>query len=357
MNKKKFAQKIAEWYQENKRQLPWRETADPYRIWLSEIILQQTRVAQGLPYYLRFIKRFPDVATLARSREQDILRLWQGLGYYTRARNLHRCAKAIVSQNQGKFPDNFIDLQKLPGIGVYTAAAIASLAFHEAVAVVDGNVYRVLARIFGEDQDIASAEGRDYFFSKAQSLVPAGFPGIFNQAMMEFGAIHCLPKNPKCADCIFKRHCVAFARDWQDRLPVKTKKLKVRRRYFYYFVMEQNKKWGMQKREGKDIWHGLYDFYLVETPRPRKPERLVKENEVLKSLKGEIQFDKVSTLFKHNLSHQKLLARFIPVTIRSTELKKASFKFEKLRFYSAREINKLPKPALVTRYLKESLFL
>ena len=322
MNKKIFALKIAGWYQEHKRHLPWRETTDPYRIWLSEIILQQTRVAQGLPYYLRFIKRFPDIAALARAREQEILRLWQGLGYYTRARNLHRCAKAIVSQNQGKFPDNFIDLQKLPGIGVYTAAAIASLAFHEAVAVVDGNVYRVLARVFGEEQDTASKEGRDYFFRKAQSLVPADFPDIFNQAMMEFGAMHCLPKNPKCEDCIFKKQCVAFANGWQDRLPVKSKKLKVRRRYFYYFVIEQNKKWGMQKREGKDIWHGLYDFYLVETLRSRKPERLWEEDKFLKSISGKIQFDKISTLYKHVLSHQKLLARFIPVKIKPSKVKK-----------------------------------
>lgn len=357
MNKKIFALKIAEWYQEHKRQLPWRETTDPYRIWLSEIILQQTRVAQGLPYYLKFIKRFPDVATLARAREREVLRLWQGLGYYTRARNLHRCARAIVSQNQGKFPDNFIDLQKLPGVGLYTAAAIASLAFHEAVAVVDGNVYRVLARVFGEDHDIASKEGKDYFFRKAQSLVPADFPGTFNQAMMEFGAMHCLPRNPKCEDCIFKKQCVAFANDWQGRLPVKSKKLKVRRRHFYYFVIEQNKKWGMQKREGKDIWHGLYDFYLVETLRPRKPERLMEEDKVLKSLNSKIRTDKISTLYKHVLSHQRLLARFIKVKIKASRFKNALFKLKKLKFYSANEINKLPKPALVSRYLQESLFL
>ncbi len=357
MNKKNFAQKIAGWYQEHKRQLPWRETTDPYRIWLSEIILQQTRVAQGLPYYLRFIQRFPDVAALARAREQEVLRLWQGLGYYTRARNLHRCAKVIVNQNRGEFPDNFIDLQKLPGIGVYTAAAIASLAFHEAVAVVDGNVYRLLARVFGEEQDTSSSEGKDYFFRKAQSLVPADFPGTFNQAMMEFGAMHCLPKNPKCEDCIFKKQCVAFANGWQDRLPVKSKKLKVRRRYFYYFVIEQNGKWGMQKREGKDIWHGLYDFYLVETLRQRKPQQLWEEDKVLKSLSGKIQFDEISTLYKHVLSHQKLLARFIPVKMKPSKARKAPFRLKKLNFYSAKEINKLPKPVLVSRYLQERLFL
>jgi A/G-specific adenine glycosylase len=357
MNKKAFALKIAEWYQEHQRPLPWRETTDPYRIWLSEIILQQTRVSQGLPYYLRFIKRFPDVTALARAGEQEILRLWQGLGYYTRARNLHRCAKLIVSQNQGKFPDNFIDLQKLPGIGTYTAAAIASLAFHEAVAVVDGNVYRVLARVFGEEQDIASKEGKDFFFKKAQSLVPADFPDIFNQAMMEFGALHCLPKNPKCDDCIFKKQCVAFANGWQDSLPVKSKKGNVRRRYFYYFVIEQDNKWGMQKREGKDIWQGLYDFYLIETPRPRKPERLWEEDKTLKSLNGKIQFHKISPLYKHVLSHQKLLARFIPVKIRHSAVKKAEGKLKMLKFYSAREINRLPKPVLVSRYLLERPFL
>jgi len=357
MNKKNFAVKIAEWYQEHKRQLPWRETTDPYRIWLSEIILQQTRVAQGLPYYIRFIEHFPDIQALASASEQEVLRLWQGLGYYTRARNLHRCAKTIVHQNQGKFPDNFVDLQKLPGIGAYTAAAIASLAFHEPVAVVDGNVYRVLARIFGDDQDIASNQGKDHFFRKAQSLVPAAYPDIFNQAMMEFGALHCLPKNPYCEECVFKTACVAYATGGQDRLPVNGKKLKVRRRYFNYFVIEQDKKWGMQKREGKDIWHGLYDFYLVETLRLRKPERLLEEDRVLKSLGGKIQYDKVSILYKHILSHQKLLARFIPIKVHASKNKKALFKSKRIKFYSAKEINKLPKPTLISRYLLENLFL
>jgi A/G-specific adenine glycosylase len=218
-------------------------------------------------------------------------------------------------------------------------------------------VYRVLARVFGEDHDIASKHGKDYFFRKAQSLVPADFPGIFNQAMMEFGAMHCLPRNPKCEDCIFKKQCVAFARGWQDRLPVKSKKLKVRRRYFYYFVIEQNKKWAMQKRESKDIWRGLYDFYLVESLRPRKPDQLREDDKVLKSLISKIQFDKISIVYNHVLSHQRLLTRFIQVRIKDSRVKNALFKLKKLKFYSANEINKLPKPVLVSRYLQESLFL
>ncbi len=356
MNKSFFAHKIVEWYAVNQRSLPWRQTNDPYKIWLSEIILQQTRVAQGTPYYLKFILRFPDVFALAKASEQEILRLWQGLGYYTRARNLHRCAKIVVLQHRGQFPERYADLQKLPGIGVYTAAAIASIAFGEPVAALDGNVYRVLSRVFGIAQDTHSREGKDFFTRQANELILKEYPAAFNQAMMEFGATHCLPLNPKCEDCIFKKQCVAYDKGWQDRLPVKTKKPKIKKRYFFYFVIEQNKKRLMRKRRSKDIWQGLYDFYLVETKTRQKPENVFAKDPMLKRLRGKIQQNKISGLYKHILTHQQLMTRFIPVSVKLTKTNQALFEFMKLKFYSRKEIDGLPKPVLVSRYLLESDF-
>ena len=354
MNKSAFSKKIIEWYKENKRDLPWRDTKDPYPIWLSEIILQQTRVAQGLPYFKRFIENFSSIHKLAAAKEQDVLRLWQGLGYYTRARNLHRCAKVIVEQHNGNFPDNFIDLQKLPGIGAYTAAAIASFAFLEPVAAVDGNVFRVLSRVFGMEHDIASAEGKDLFSKKANELISQENPDLFNQAIMEFGATHCLPKNPKCEECIFKKSCVALAREWQDRLPVKEKKIKIRKRYFYYLVIEQNKKVMMRKREGKDIWKGLYDFPLIETKRPQKIELIVGQADVLSGFKQKFEFHSSSTTYRHVLSHQILLAKFIFITLKAKHSKNIDLKKDSMRFYSSAAMHKLPKPILVNRFLLES---
>jgi A/G-specific adenine glycosylase len=357
MHKKKFAQKIIRWFREHKRILPWRETRDPYKIWLSEIILQQTRVAQGFPYYLKFIERFPDVFTLASAKEQEVLRLWQGLGYYTRAGNLHRCAKVIVKEHFGEFPDTFNELQKLPGIGVYTAAAIASIAFGEPVAVVDGNVYRVLARIFGIVKNIASSQGKDYFSLIANEMIPDEHPDEFNQAMMEFGATHCLPRNPKCDTCIFKKECIAFARNEQSRFPVKKKKLKSRKRYFFYFVLQQGNRLMMRKREGKDIWHGLYDFYSVETKRSQKTEKIISQSDTLKKIGDKIEVLGTSAVYKHILSHQTLFARFISVKILLKNSLPSSFLPAKLKSYQRKEVGNLPKPALVSRYLSDIGFL
>lgn len=354
MNKSGFSKKIIEWYQENKRDLPWRDTKDPYPIWLSEIILQQTRVVQGLPYFERFVENFSTVHKLAAAKEKDVLRLWQGLGYYTRARNLHRCAKVIVNEYHGNFPDNFSDLQKLPGIGAYTAAAIASFAFLEPVAVVDGNVFRVLSRVFGMENDIASAEGKDFFSKKANELISREHPDLFNQAIMEFGATHCLPKNPKCEECIFKKSCVALAKGWQDQLPVKSKKTKVRKRYFYYLVVEQNKKILMRKREGKDIWKGLYDFPLIETKRPQKIEIVTRQANILSGLKRKFEVHSRSPTYRHVLSHQILQAKFIFITLSGKQLKDIELKRIGIHFYSKIAMHKLPKPILINRYLLES---
>jgi len=348
MRKEIFSKKIMDWYQANHRNLPWRKTTEPYKIWLSEIILQQTRVAQGLPYYERFVGAFPDVLDLAKAPVQKVLRLWQGLGYYTRARNLHRCAKLVVRDFEGHFPNSFEGLKKLPGIGPYTAAAIASIAFREPVGVVDGNVFRVLARIFGIDKDIASDAGKKYFFSLANELLDEAHPDIFNQAVMEFGALHCLPKNPKCDGCTFSKQCEANQKDLQSLLPVKHKKLKIRTRYFYYFIVRDKNKMLLKQRNGKDIWQGLYDFYLIETSRRKKTAEVVKTDAIL--TKASIL--KESRVFRHLLSHQKLLVKFVELKLHSTKEMNLLARRSELKKFTKPEISNLPKPILIDRYLK-----
>src|SRR5258706_9473958 len=348
MNKIFFSKQIIDWYLINQRSLPWRKSRDPYKIWLSEIILQQTRVAQGLPYYNEFVKAFPTVFDLAKATEQKVLRLWQGLGYYSRARNLHRCANKIVKDFNGEFPASFEELKKLPGVGPYTAAAIASIAFSESVAVGDGNVFRVLARVFGVETDIASDEGKKYFFSLANELIDQDQPDLFNQAVMEFGALHCLPKNPKCIECIFSKNCEAKKHNLQALLPVKSKKLKVKIRYFNYFVIHSKNGIFMHHRNGKDIWRGLYDFYLVETSRIQNSESLIKKDKLLSKSKT----IRESKIYNHILSHQKLKVKFIDVKKRFSKEDRLIAKNLGLKEFSDKEIAKLPKPILIDRFLK-----
>ncbi len=350
MSANNFSKKIIDWYEENKRSLPWRLTRDPYKVWLSEIILQQTRIVQGLPYYLSFEKNFPDVKSLARAPEDKVLRLWQGLGYYSRARNLHACAKKIVADYNGQFPASYEALKELPGIGSYTAAAIASISFREPVAVVDGNVFRVLARVFGIDKDIASNEGKKYFFAKANELIPSDQPDVFNQAVMEFGALHCTPQNPKCESCPFNRSCVANQRNLQKLLPVKSPKQKVKKRYFTYLVIGHEGKFLMRKRKPGDIWNGLYDFYLIESKKQQKPTDIIKSRKELAKLIVEA----VSDNYKHVLSHQQLNTRFVSCSIKTLKSIQSILKTDELKLYSKKQIEKLPKPILINRFLKES---
>lgn len=261
-----FTNSLIQWYLREKRDLPWRKTSNPYHIWLSEIMLQQTRVAQGLPYFLRFTEAFPTVFDLAAADEEQVLKLWQGLGYYSRARNLHATAKFIASDLNGKFPDTFKDLLQLKGVGEYTAAAIASIAYGEAVPVVDGNVYRVLSRYFDVETDISSAAAKKEFFELAASLLPDDRASEFNQAMMEFGALQCVPKNPDCGNCIFNGSCLALKNKKVAMLPVKLKKTKVIQRYFNYLIIKDSiGNSVIQKRSAKGIWHNLYEFPLLET--------------------------------------------------------------------------------------------
>lgn len=351
MGKGDFSKKIVDWYLVNPRDLPWRKTKDPYRIWLSEVILQQTRVAQGLPYYMEFVRNFPNVKALAAASEDNVMRTWQGLGYYSRARNLHACAKVITSKYNGKFPKTQAELLALPGIGEYTAAAIASIAFGQPEAVVDGNVFRVLSRVFGIEDDISTSAGKKAFTIKAKELLDIDQPGIFNQAVMEFGALHCTPKSPNCTDCIFSAGCFAKKRQMQNLLPVKSKKVKVRTRYFTYFIITKGNKLAMKKRNGKDIWAGLYDFYLIEGKRTQRVEKMMKEDKALIQMEPYINIEFKSESFKHILTHQHIIARFVMLSMSPGFPAKKLYDALGVKLFTAPEIAFLPKPVLVSHFL------
>lgn len=295
-----FVLQISDWYRLNQRDLPWRRTKNPYFIWLSEVILQQTRVDQGMPYYLRFVANFKTVSDLAMASEEEVLKLWQGLGYYSRARNLHATAKIIHEKHQGVFPNSYSGLIDLKGIGPYTAAAISSIAFNEAKAVVDGNVYRVLSRYFGIDTPIDSTQGKKIFQALADELLPHDNPGMFNQALMEFGALHCTPKQASCETCPLQATCKAYRSNLVDKLPVKQGKTKVRDRYFHYFHLEQKDQIALQQRGENDIWNKLYEFPMLESQNAEFPEDAT----------NWIVEPKLVFNTKHILSHQRIHAYF-----------------------------------------------
>ncbi len=342
---KLFSKKISDWYLLNKRDLPWRNTTDPYKIWLSEIILQQTRVNQGLNYYHKFVEQYPTVAKLANVKEEQILKLWQGLGYYSRARNLHKAAKQVLAEHKGKFPSEYNDLIKLKGVGVYTASAIASFAFNKPYAVVDGNVYRILSRIFGIDVPIDSSEGKKYFQELANQLLNKIDSSLHNQAMMEFGARYCTPSNPDCNNCIFQNDCLALLKNRVSELPVKSKKSKQTIRYFNYLVICQNKNIFIEKRIEKDIWHSLYQFPLIES------ERLLDANKLIKHIgwknifkKNDFKLNKEYTEMKHILTHQIIYTRFWNVKYEGT--------LTKYLLIKRLEMNNYPLPRLIERFLQ-----
>jgi A/G-specific adenine glycosylase len=316
-----FTNSLTQWYLRNKRDLPWRKTVDPYKIWLSEIMLQQTRVAQGTPYFLSFTTAFPTVFDLAAANEEQVLKLWQGLGYYSRARNLHKTAQYVANELSGIFPDNYNDLLKLKGVGEYTAAAIASFSYNEPVPVVDGNVFRVLSRYFDVETDIAAASAKKEFAALAFELMPKDSPALFNQAIMEFGALQCVPKSPNCGVCIFNTSCVALQKKKVDQLPVKSKKLKVRNRFFNYLVVsDDNENTIIQKRTAKGIWHNLYEFPLIETDAPEDfdfisaniQEEFFENNTVIS-----IEDCNHKSII-HKLSHQHLHIKFWKIRVDGT---------------------------------------
>jgi A/G-specific adenine glycosylase len=316
-----FSNFLIKWYLQNKRDLPWRETSNPYPIWLSEIILQQTRVAQGLPYFFSFMEQFPTVFDLANAPEEKVLKLWQGLGYYSRARNLHETAKIIAFEKKGIFPNNYKELLQLKGVGDYTAAAIASFSFNEAVPVVDGNVYRVLSRIFDIETDISSAKAKSEFQKLAFEFMPKDQPALFNQAIMEFGALQCTPQSPDCTQCVMNGICLALQKKKVMQLPVKLKKTKVTNRFLNYLLFEdENNNTLIQQRTDKGIWHKLYEFPLLETNKSVAFETISEElkrnqfidNEIIELIK----MDDTDTI--HKLSHQKLHIKFWKVKVKGS---------------------------------------
>lgn len=310
--------RLIKWYNVNKRDLPWRHEKDAYKIWLSEIILQQTQVVQGLAYYYRFTKNYPTIKHLAKANEDEVLKLWQGLGYYSRARNLLQTAKTVVTEFGGKFPGNYLDIRKLKGIGDYTAAAIASFAFGLPHAVVDGNVYRLLSRVFGIETPIDSTIGKKQFFELANALLDIKQPHIHNQAIMEFGSQYCKPKNPDCANCPLNTQCFAFKHSKVDQLPVKAKKTKVKKRYFTYLVIIDSKNQILiRRREQNDIWKGLYEFLLIESKTPLSTEKLINTQQFKDNCGLGANIVSTSKLYKHVLSHQLLQAKFYIVRLKA----------------------------------------
>ncbi len=350
------ARELFNWYQDNKRDLPWRRTRDPYRIWLSEIILQQTRVEQGRPYYERFLQSFPTLADLAAADEQEVLKLWQGLGYYSRARNLHAAAKQVMNEFQGQFPSTPDTIKSLKGVGDYTSAAIASFAFDLPQPVLDGNVFRFLSRYFGVHTPIDSLAGRRAFQSIAQGIIDHRDPATFNQAIMEFGALQCKPVNPACEQCPLAKECIAFRNAKVSELPVKKTKTKVRDRFFNYLWIRSDEHCWVNQRVANDIWQNLYELPLIETDAPCSLKKLP-ETTAWNRIFGEATFrlKKAGPDLRHLLSHQKIHARFFELTI-NTELDASVY-----RKVNQAELLALPVSRLMELFMqgqmKKTLFL
>lgn len=314
-----FSPTLLRWYRKNKRDLPWRHTKDPYKIWLCEIIMQQTRIAQGLAYYNRFVENFPTPLSLAKASEDQVLKLWQGLGYYSRARNLHAAAKSM----KGPFPTTYEGVRSLKGVGDYTAAAICSIAYDMPYAVVDGNVYRVLSRVYGISTPIDSTEGKKQFTALAQQLLDKQYPGDFNQAMMDFGAMVCTPQNPQCDECPLAQACVARQTGAQEQLPVKAQKTKISTRHFHYIYVEQGDFTWINQRGAGDVWQHLYEVPLVESKDDKLPPALPKK------WFGPAKVVRVGKPIKHVLSHQIIYAYIYKVKLSPT--RKMPAPFQKIR--------------------------
>jgi A/G-specific adenine glycosylase len=317
----KIGQIIRGWYEKNKRDLPMRRTRDPYLIWVAEVIMQQTRMNQGLGYYLRFVDHFPDVTSLASAREDEVLKLWQGLGYYSRARNLHQAARDIVEQMGGELPGNYQEWLELKGVGPYTAAAIASFCYGEPVAAVDGNVSRVIARVFGVEEPIDTSRGGKLITSLAQELLDHEDPGIHNQAMIEFGALQCVPVSPKCNECPLQQNCMAHQNGTVDQLPVKIPKRKPSRRWFYYYIITGGGEIAIIKRSGGDIWQGLYQFPVLESPGSLNEAAILEQLDRWLDNQAETpeaemcSIEHISPVIKHQLTHMTIHARFVHVRL------------------------------------------
>jgi A/G-specific adenine glycosylase len=347
-----FTKKLMKWNRDtNTRAMPWKGEKDPYKIWLSEIILQQTRVEQGLAYYERFVKAFPTVQQLARAPEQKVFKLWEGLGYYTRCKNLVATAKYITEELQGVFPSTYDDILGLKGIGPYTAAAIASFAYQLPHAVLDGNVFRVLSRYFGISTPIDSTSGKQLYTTMADSLLDHEQPGLYNQAIMDFGATVCTPRQPDCARCVQHKDCQAFQNGWVDQLPIKEKQLKKKTRWLYYFIVRTgNDDVLIRKRGAKDIWENLYEFVLYENEGLFMPDEQAFQS-IFQQLAGKtpIAIKSISPEFRQQLTHQTISGRFIVVTVPS--LPPGLKDYEQVKW---KNISKYAFPRFITAYLQKA---
>ena len=351
-----FASILRSWYDEFGRFLPWRETSDPYRIWLSEVILQQTRISQGSDYYLRFIEEYPTVFDLAKAPEQQVLKSWQGLGYYSRARNLRKAAIQVVEQFNGKFPKTVQELLSLAGVGRYTAAAIASFAFRVPIPVIDGNVYRFISRYFGIFTPIGNDSAYKEFEAVLMKLIDHKRPDLFNQALMDFGSLVCKPIDPQCNDCPFHNTCVALHLGKVELLPVKMSRTKVSRRFFYYIDADIlaadgcHRTW-MTQRTGKDIWKGLYEFPLIETNERLSDTQLRKivKEWISKQTDCENEIVTLSPIFQHQLTHRTIEARFVRLKIFGNPFPNP----ENTSLLHRSEIYSLPISRLIDKYLSQ----
>jgi len=351
--RKKIIRELATWFSIHQRVLPWRQTVDPYKIWLSEIILQQTRVDQGLPYYHSFVESFPTVYDLARAPADHVLRLWQGLGYYSRGRNLHACSKIIVEKYSGNFPADRQTLLELPGIGDYTSAAIASFAFGKKEAVVDGNVIRVISRVFGITEDMRQSTGISQIKALATQLLPDKDHAEFNQAMMEFGALQCTPGKPDCLACPMANVCVAYKQNMVAVIPFKSKSKAARIRYFNYLVIEYDGRLLLTKRSQNDIWKYLYEFILIETLEVLNFDQL-ELPEYLSENSDQWVLKEESGAYLHVLSHQKIMTRFYHILLTQAP-KMAESPWKNDDFLSLEKVERLPKPVLIARYLDDKI--
>jgi A/G-specific adenine glycosylase len=344
---------IKDWYLVHYRNLPWRKTNDPYIIWISEVVLQQTRVIQGEKYFLAFIEKFPDVEHLAKANIDEVLKLWQGLGYYSRARNLHKAAQFVVEELNGKFPSSYQEIMKLKGVGIYTASAIASFAFNEPIPLVDGNVSRVISRLFGIIEPIDTGAGKKKILEAASEILNINAPAQHNQAMMEFGALQCVPKSPNCAVCPLNHACYAFENNMAGILPIKSKKTKQRDRFFQYLYIVEKGKTFIRKREKSDIWKSLYELPLIETLSMTEPEDLFVLDE-WNNLIGnqEILIESISDTIIHQLTHQRIHTKFYHVKIQnSTDYLNRIYKS-----VSPAELEEYAVPKLIENYLRSEAY-
>jgi A/G-specific adenine glycosylase len=353
-NKNFFSESLIKWDRnENKREMPWKQERDPYKIWISEIILQQTRVSQGWEYYKRFIKAFPDIRSLSEAPEKEVFKLWEGLGYYSRCRNLIATAKHLCETSEGRFPEKYEDLLQLKGIGTYTAAAIASFAFNQPYAVLDGNVFRVLSRFFAVDTPVDSVKGKKLFSLLAASLIDRSSPAVYNQAIMDFGAVICKPALPLCHQCPLQPKCQAFRIHAVSSLPVKTKKIAQTHRFFNYLILRKGNGIYVHKRTAKDIWENLYEFVLIETDRLAPEKEFLSSPAFLALLgSGKFQLSKTSAAIIQKLTHQKISGRFFHIDLHEVPVFLKTY--DRI---SPAELKELPFPKIIATYLKEKKYL